>query len=497
MPRRACRGPPRRMPFPPETPFGRSCRPAADLDRHDRRAGGSRPALRQLVRAAAGDVLHAPAAHPPARSVPGRVFRARGQPDRHRPRHIAIRHRGGSADRQSPGRGLRASRGGLFRPPVRRLRAPARGRPGDPDRRGGRAGRTALGTAAEGRRQDAVLAHGRRPRGAALVDPRVPVLGSAASPRNSVDPRARDRRLGHAGDARDRRDRGRRHPHVAEFRPLRVLRVLLLDRAARCAEATGRLRDRPVLPGKPRSAPALPARPRAGGAPGRRAWSRNGRGGFLPRRAEHRRHVDPRADDRLRAVRLHGRVRCRLRLQPQRLARSLRLQHAAADRALEPLCARPGAGAADGGPRRDQGRDRHLRRGVFERDRRCLPRQARTVDAAGRRRGPREWPDRPAECQPHGLDALLAPAVATACRCRRLRAGRAGARPRDRPAGVRRLGGDIPRPAACRAQRRCRATRADGSRESRVRAAQSPRRDRDPQGARRRDSATSAKWPGC
>ncbi len=150
-------------------------------------------------------------------------------------------------------------------------------RPGDPARRGGRCRRPALGSAAQGRRQDAVLADGRRPRGAALVDPRVPVLRGAASPRHSVHPRAGGGRLRHPGDPRDRRDRGRRHPHVAELRALRVLRVLLLDRAARRAAATGRLRDRPLLPGEPGRAPALPALPRAGRAAGRRACSRNGR----------------------------------------------------------------------------------------------------------------------------------------------------------------------------------------------------------------------------
>ena len=52
-----------------------------------------------------------------------------------------------------------------------------------------RAGRAA-GAAAQGQRADAVFAHGRRPRGAALVDPRVPVLRGDARARHPDDARA-------------------------------------------------------------------------------------------------------------------------------------------------------------------------------------------------------------------------------------------------------------------------------------------------------------------
>ena len=66
---------------------------------------------------------------------------------------------------------------------VRRLPRPRRFGPAP-------AGLRALGTAAQGLRHDALLAHGRRPRRAALVDPRVPLLGGDGGARHSDHARA-------------------------------------------------------------------------------------------------------------------------------------------------------------------------------------------------------------------------------------------------------------------------------------------------------------------
>ncbi len=125
---------------------------------------------------------------------------------------------------------------GLFGASVRRVGRPARRRPRDRPRRS-RTRRPAPRAAAQGRGPHALLAHGRRPRGAALVDPRIPVLGSDASPRHSDHARAVRHRLRPAGAPRDDRDRGRRHARGAELRALRPLRALLFERPRRRAAA--------------------------------------------------------------------------------------------------------------------------------------------------------------------------------------------------------------------------------------------------------------------
>jgi hypothetical protein len=135
------------------------------------------------------------------------------------------------------------------------------------------------------------------------------------------------------------------------------------------------------------------ALPRAGGTAHGTPVRAVARGRLLPWGAEHRQHVDSRPHDRLRAVRLHGRVRQRVHLQPQRLARSLCLRHATADRSLEPVRARPGARAPDLGSRCNQRRDRHVRPGIFGGNRRRVPGQAGTDDAAGGRRATDPRPD--------------------------------------------------------------------------------------------------------
>ena len=60
-----------------------------------------------------------------------------------------------------------------------------------------------------------------------------------------------------------------------------------------------------------------------------------------PRRHEHRQHDDLRRDHRLRALRVHGRLRPGHRVQLDRSRRPLRLRQPAADRAVEPRAARP------------------------------------------------------------------------------------------------------------------------------------------------------------
>ena len=118
------------------------------------------------------------------------------------------------------------------------------------------AARRALGAAAQGRGPDAVLAHGRRARGAALVGARVPVQRGDAPPRRPDDARA--------VPGRDRRERGARHvlrrqpagragrdrvPGRAVVLALRQFRAARLARRPAAARETRRLRHSPRLSG--------------------------------------------------------------------------------------------------------------------------------------------------------------------------------------------------------------------------------------------------------
>ena len=103
----------------------------------------------------------------------------------------------------------------LQRPPVRRLGRPAWRRPRPS---AGRAGHTVWqpGAAAEGRRRHALLAPRRRPRGAALLDPRVPLLGGHACAGRAQHPGPGADGLGPAGAAAKR---WRRRPSSPGSRP--------------------------------------------------------------------------------------------------------------------------------------------------------------------------------------------------------------------------------------------------------------------------------------
>ena len=115
--------------------------------------------------------------------------------------------------------------------------------------------------------------------------------------------------------------------------------------------------DRPLLPRTARRMPQpAAALLEGGGAAHRAADGAMAGGGLLPRRDEHRQHVLARTDDRLRTVRLPGRLRPRPRLQPQRRPGPLCLRAPAERGVLEPACA--GAGAAAGGRRPARGSQR-------------------------------------------------------------------------------------------------------------------------------------------
>jgi hypothetical protein len=93
------------------------------------------------------------------------------------------------------------------------------------------------GGAAQGRRPHALLAHGRRPRRAALVDPRVPVLRSDGRLGHADHAGAVHHRLARCRCAAKDRDRRRRDAGGTELHPLRPLRALRHTAATstRCA----------------------------------------------------------------------------------------------------------------------------------------------------------------------------------------------------------------------------------------------------------------------
>ena len=125
--------------------------------------------------------------------------------------------------RQSRAARHAALRGALRRPPVRPLGRAARRRPRDHAGRAPRRRRHAPGTAAEGRGPHALLAHRRRPRGAALLAARIPLQRGDALARRADHARAQPRRHRRAGGARHvlRRQSARRSraPSSAASRP--------------------------------------------------------------------------------------------------------------------------------------------------------------------------------------------------------------------------------------------------------------------------------------
>ena len=236
----------------------------------------------------------------------------------------------------------------LQRPPVRRLGRPAGRRPRAAAGRGRLAARPA-GDAAQGQRPHAVFAHGRRPRGAALVDPRVPVLRGDAPPRHPDH--ARTGVIGSPQPVlRETIETAavvtRVAPSFLRFGHFEHFAHTAAD-AGGAAQA-GRLRDRPLLPRMPRRAAAAV---RAGSARSRAApralmaqWQAvgfchgvmntdnmsilgltidYGPFGFLD-------GFDPAPH-----------------LQPQRPPGALRLCAPARHRVLEPACAGAGGAAAD------------------------------------------------------------------------------------------------------------------------------------------------------
>ena len=112
----------------------------------------------------------------------------------------------------------------------------------------GRGSRRAAGAAAQGCRANALFAHGRRPRGAALVHPRVPVFGGHAPPGRADVARTVPDRLGAAGATRNRGNRGGGDPPGPQLHPLRSLRALQPPRSAPGPAPAVRLRHSALLP---------------------------------------------------------------------------------------------------------------------------------------------------------------------------------------------------------------------------------------------------------
>ena len=191
--------------------------------------------------------------------------------------------------------------------------------------------------------------------------------------------------------ARDAGDRRRRHARRAQLPALRPLRAL------RAPTSTTRLRaladfviDRhyPELPRSERSAATPTPRCWKWSAPHRRADRALAGGRLLPRRDEHRQHVHPRPDDRLRPVRLPRRLR------PGHICNHTDTAAATPSPAAQVghwnlLRAGPGAAAADRRRRRSRIAALDVYQAVFADEiRRAHARQA-GPDASARRRRPR------------------------------------------------------------------------------------------------------------
>ena len=213
-------------------------------------------------------------------------------------------------------------------------------------------------------------------------------------------------------------------------------------------------------------------------------------GRLLPRRDEHRQHVDPGPDHRLRPVRLPRRLRSRPHLQPLRPRRAATPTRASrTSRYWNLLRAGAGAAAADRRTRRAMPRSRR-----WSRTRRVFPRALRVALRAklglhdAERRRPRT-DRRPAR-------AAWPPTVSTSriifrrlarFDSRRRRTTTPRARPVPRPRGLRRLGRALsPSGCAPKAAATPNAPRAMNRVNPQVRAAQPPGREGDPPGAGRR-----------
>ena len=287
------------------------CMTAVGADRRRRRRRRWR--WRNRFCGARRGVLHPAAAAAAARAVLGRAQRAPAPATWPGVDRLAATTRRPCrcwpATRSLPG--TRPLAAVYSRPPVRRLGRPARRRPRAAAGRD-RHARRADGAAAQGLRPDALLAHGRRPRGAALVDPRVPLLRGDARARHSDHARAgasigsplpvrRETietaavvmrvapsfvRFGHFEYFAHTAQRPTRCSALADY----VIDALLSRHAATRAEPYAALLEEVTR-----------AHRAADGAVAG--------GGLLPRRDEHRQHVDPRPDDRLRPVRLPRRLR--------------------------------------------------------------------------------------------------------------------------------------------------------------------------------------------
>ena len=157
--------------------------------------------------------------------------------------------------------------------------------------------------------------------------------------------------------------------------------------------AAGRSRDRPPLSGRRDGREPLP------GVPGRGHRPAGGPGGAVaadrlhPWRDEHRQLLDSRRNDRLRPVRLHGRLRPRNGFQFDRPSGPLRLRQPAAHRAVEPHPVGRVPAAAAGRQRRRCERGPFgvrppLPGGLFRR----LAAEDRPADRTGRRRQPDAGP---------------------------------------------------------------------------------------------------------
>ena len=140
--------------------------------------------------------------------------------------------RGRRARGQPRAAGHAALRGALRRPPVRPLGRAARRRPRHHARRDHRHRRHAPGAAAQGRRPHALLAHRRRPRGAALLAARVRLQRGDALPRRADHARAVPGRHRRAGDPRHVLRRATRRPSPAPSSAA--------SRPPSCASATSR-----------------------------------------------------------------------------------------------------------------------------------------------------------------------------------------------------------------------------------------------------------------
>ena len=277
--------------------------------------------------------------------------------------------------------------------------------------------------------------------------------------------------------ARRRADPRRVQPH-----PRRHLPVLRRPRRRRGAAAARRPRHRAPLPRGAHGAGSPIARSSSGSiaAPGR-ARRAVAAGRLHPRRDEHRQHLDRRRDDRLRPLRLHGRLRSRPRssarststaAMPMPTSRASR--HGTwrgSPRRLLPLL----ADDSDAAVAEANEALRHLRRRASQprypaglRRKLGLLHRAGGRCRAGAATCSTRWPrTRPTSRSPSGGSAMPRPMPARRCRC---------ARALRRSRRLRCLGGALARSGSAGSRRTARRARRDAGREPRLHPAQPPRR---------------------